>query len=82
MRYVGFLVAACGLLVVACELSVATCMRDLAPQPGIEPRPPALGAQSPTHWTTREVPEPMFLDVLFLPRMFWVKEDKLVNKIY
>ena len=24
--------------------------------PGIEPRPPALEAQSPNHWTTREVP--------------------------
>ena len=33
------LVAACGLLVVA-------CMQDLAPRPGIEPRPPALGARS------------------------------------
>ena len=43
------LVAACGLLVVA-------CMWDLAPRPGIEPGPPALGVQSPTHWTTREVP--------------------------
>ena len=24
---------------------------DLFPQPGIEPGPPALGAQSPNHWT-------------------------------
>ena len=29
---------------------------DLVPQSGIEPRPPALGAQSLGHWTTREVP--------------------------
>ena len=29
-------------------------MRDL-PRPGIEPRSPALGAQSLTHWTAREV---------------------------
>ena len=29
---------------------------DLVPQPGIEPRPPVLGTQSPSHWTTREVP--------------------------
>ena len=43
------LVAACGLLVVA-------CMRDLVPRPGIERSPPALGAQSLTHWTTTEVP--------------------------
>ena len=31
-------------------------MWDLVPWPGIEPRPPALGAQSLKHWTTREVP--------------------------
>ena len=35
---------------------VAACIRDLVPQPGIEPSPPALGARSLTHWTTREVP--------------------------
>ena len=29
---------------------------DLVPRPGIEPRPPALGAWSLNHWTTREVP--------------------------
>ena len=31
-------------------------MWDLVPQPGIESRPPALGAQSLSHWTTREFP--------------------------
>ena len=30
-------------------------MWDLVPWPGIEPGPPALGALSPSHWTTREV---------------------------
>ena len=35
-------------LVVACEI--------LGPQPGNEPGPPALGAWSFIHWTTREVP--------------------------
>ena len=29
-------------------------MWDLVPWPGIEPRPPALGTQSLSHWTTRE----------------------------
>ena len=34
-----------------------TCgIRDLVPPPGIEHRPPALGAQSLSHWTTKEVP--------------------------
>ena len=31
-------------------------MWDLVPSPGIEPGPPALGAGSLSHWTTREVP--------------------------
>ena len=34
----------------------------LAPRPGIEPMPPALGAQSLNHWTTREVPAFFFLN--------------------
>ena len=29
---------------------------DLVPWPGIEPSPPTLGAQSLSHWTTRDVP--------------------------
>ena len=33
------------------------CGRWDLPLPGIEPRPPALGAQSLNHWTTREVLE-------------------------
>ena len=45
----------------ACELLVAACMRGLVPRPGIEPGPPALGVQSLTHWTTREVPGTVFL---------------------
>ena len=31
-------------------------MWDPVPWPGIEPGPPALVAQSLSHWTTREVP--------------------------
>ena len=42
--------------VAACRLLVAAHMRDLVPWPGIEPGPPASGARSLTHWTTREVP--------------------------
>ena len=30
-------------------------MWDLVPRPGIESRPPVLGAQSLSHWNTREV---------------------------
>ena len=36
------------------DLSCCTC--GLGPWPGIEPGPPALGAWSPSHWTTRKVP--------------------------
>ena len=42
-------------------LGLSCCMWDLVPCPGIKPRPPALGVQSPSHWTTREVPTPVFL---------------------
>ena len=39
---------------------------DLAPWPGTEPRPSALGAESLSRWTTREVPESVnFLSVLY-----------------
>ena len=37
----------------------------LVPQPGIEPVPPAVEAQSLNHWTSREVPRQGFLSVLF-----------------
>ena len=37
-------------------LGPSCSMWDTAPRPGIEPGPPALAAQSLSHWTTREVP--------------------------
>ena len=41
----------------SCHLKTLSCsMWDLVPWPGMEPGPPALGAQSLSHWTTREVP--------------------------
>ena len=53
-------------LVAIHEMSFAECrifscdMQGLVPWPGIEPGPgpPALGAQSLTHWTTKEVHQP------------------------
>ena len=50
LQHLGFLVA-------AYERLVAACMWDLVPWPGIEPGPPVFGERSPTHLTTREVPE-------------------------
>ena len=41
-------------------------MWDLVPWRGIEPGPPALGAGSLSHWTTREVPGSSFVDLIWL----------------
>ena len=46
----------CPILVVA--HGIFSCgMWDLVPPPGIEPRLPALGMQSRSHWTSSEVPD-------------------------
>ena len=42
-------------------LGLSCSMWDLVPWVGIEPGPPALGAQRLSHWTTREVPVSIFL---------------------
>ena len=34
---------------------------ELVPQPGFKPASPEAEAQSPNHWTTREVPMSIFL---------------------
>ena len=48
--------------------------RTLVPQPGIEPAPSAVKAQSPNHWTTKEFPLIFILQsnttYLFLLRLF------------
>ena len=48
-------------------------MWELVPQPGIEPKPPALGVQSLSHWTTREVP---FLHI-FMVTEIWFSFSRL-----
>ena len=40
--------------------SLSCGIKDLILGPGVEPGVPALGAQSLTHWTTREVPRSSF----------------------
>ena len=48
------LVTACGIF--SCSMQTLSCgVWDLVPWPGIEPRAPALGAQSLSPWPTREV---------------------------
>ena len=41
-------------------LGLSCGMWVLVPGPGIEPRLPALRVQSLSHWTIREVSEPLF----------------------
>ena len=40
--------------------TLSCAMRDLVTRPGIEPRPPALGAWSLSHWVIGEVPVSVF----------------------
>ena len=48
----------CGTRDLRCGMWTLSCgMWDLVPWPGIEPGPPALGAQSLSHWTTRDIPQ-------------------------
>ena len=53
----------------SCSMQTLNCsMWDLVPWPGIKPRLPALGAQTLSHWSTRDVPTPASLLTLpFLP---------------
>ena len=44
------------LLFILSSQGLSCNMWDLVPWPGVEPRPPALGAWSLSHWSTREVP--------------------------
>ena len=56
-------VVACGIF--SCYMQILSCrMWDLVPWPGIEPKPPALGAWSLSPWTTREVPLWAFLSAI------------------
>ena len=62
----GVLAAARRIVKVAAD-KLSCSVWDLVPRPGIKPGAPALGAQSPSHWTTREVPHCHFR-ALFLGR--------------
>ena len=65
--HIASVVAACGIQVF-----------QLVPWPGIEPRPPAWGAQSLSHWATREAPSSFHFEaksallLCFCPgRLYW-----------
>ena len=55
----------CGIWTLSCS------MQDLIPWSGIKPRPPALGTQSLSPWTTREVPI-FFLTCIYSFIYFWL----------
>ena len=46
--------------------TLSSGMWDLVPRPWIQPDLPALGTQSLSHWTTREVPQSSLLLAFFL----------------
>ena len=46
--------------------TLSCTMWDIFLQQGTEPWPPALGAQSLSYWTPREVPELKFLNIKWL----------------
>lgn len=53
---------------------LSCCRWDLVPRPGIEPRPPALGAWRLSHWPTREVPSVV---AFFLPQLSLLSSGRL-----
>ena len=58
---VGFLIDPFYLFIWLVAQGLSCGMWDLVSWPGIEPRPPALGAQSLSRWATPEVPNYFFL---------------------
>ena len=55
-------------------LAMSCGMQDINSQPGIEPVPPAVEAQSPNHWTTREFS--MCIIIIYLPAQISEKRKK------
>ena len=55
-------------------------MQDINSQPGIEPVPPAVEAQSPNHWTTREFS--MCIIIIYLPAQISKKRKKIKRNIH
>ena len=56
LQHVGSLVVACRTFGCGMWTLSFGMQWDLVPWPGIKPRPPALGLQGLSHWTTREFP--------------------------
>ena len=70
---VGFLCFwLCHVACVACEI--------LAPRQGIEPRPSAVKAWNPNHWTTREFPPGECFFSVFLSQYLLHRNSQKYNK--
>ena len=48
---------------------ICRILRDLVPELGMEPRPPALGGRSLSHWTAREVPGCLYFLAASSPKL-------------
>ena len=57
----------------SCCMQTLSCGTwDLDPRPGIKPRPPALGALSLSHWTSREVPPVEHISDLIMKKVVFI----------
>ena len=80
-------VAACGIF--SCGMWTLSCsMWDLVPWPGIELGAPALGVQSLSHLTTREVPalpfmmQPQKSPSITAPVLHWLQQSQASHPIF
>ena len=55
---------------------------NLVPQPGIEPRPPASGAQRLSHWATRDIPEGFYSECLLEAFLLFSPEYSLYEFLF
>ena len=66
--YLAALGLSCGMWDLHYDMLTLNCsMWDLVPGPGIQPRLPALGVRSLSHWTGRKVPLLQSLDQILDP---------------
>ena len=78
--YLFFIFIYLAVLDLSCSILSLHCgMWDLVPWPGIEPRPPALGAPSLIHWTTREIPYTWHFKLVILGKKGIINEILSLN---
>lgn len=66
------------MLVVLCDI-FSCSLWDLAPCPGMEPRPPTVGAQSLSHQTTRDITRIIFSAIYFFESTIFFKAELQVT---